>query len=315
MSNEEKQEKGFTRRTFIKGAALGTVGIAAAGILAGCGDDQTAAPGNETGAGENLPSFLKPPPPIPESEITETITADVIVIGGGMSGLCAAMSAAEEGAKVILLEKTNQVNFRGNDYGAIDSKMQLQINNRVNKMAAVQEIMRYNAYKGDQRVVRLWADHSGKVADWIMAKAEKYGCKPKPVPIDETVTPGTTVRGFATLSFRMDPSEVALNDAPKGTDPWTASMRYALKQGCIDAGVDIRYKMPAVRLVREQQHGPGYCGNSRRKGAYKKFVGTKGIILCSGDYNADKEMREYYTFDQIHSRQYVRNGKWPHQYR
>lgn len=295
MSNEEKQEKGFTRRTFIKGAALGTVGIAAAGILAGCGDDQTAAPGNETGAGENLPSFLKPPPPIPESEITETITADVIVIGGGMSGLCAAMSAAEEGAKVILLEKTNQVNFRGNDYGAIDSKMQLQINNRVDKMAAVQEIMRYNAYKGDQRVVRIWADHSGKVADWIMAKAEKYGCKPKPVPIDETVTPGTTVRGFATLSFRMDPSEVALNDAPKGTDPWTASMRYALKQGCIDAGVDIRYKMPAVRLVRENNNtGRVTAVIAGEKGAYKKFVGTKGIILCSGDYNADKEMREYY---------------------
>lgn len=46
MSSEEKQEKGFTRRTFIKGAALGTVGIATAGILAGCGDDQTGAPGS-----------------------------------------------------------------------------------------------------------------------------------------------------------------------------------------------------------------------------------------------------------------------------
>ncbi len=295
MSSEEKQEKGFTRRTFIKGAALGTVGIATAGILAGCGDDQTGAPGSETGAGESVPSFLKPPPPIPDSQITETVTADVIVVGGGMAGLSAAMSAAEEGAKVILLEKTEQVNFRGNDYGAIDSKMQLKINNRVNKMAAVQEIMRYNAYKGNQKVVALWAENSGKVADWIMDKAEKYGCKPKPVPIDETMTPGTTVPGFATLSFRMDPSDVALNDAPKGTDPWTASMRYALKQGCVDAGVDIRYKTPAVQLVRENNNqGRVTAVIAGEEGAYKKFVGTKGIIMCSGDYNADKEMREFY---------------------
>ncbi|NLP22901.1 MAG: FAD-dependent oxidoreductase, partial [Syntrophomonadaceae bacterium] len=243
----------------------------------------------------NVPSFLKPPAPIADSEITETITADVVVIGGGMSGLCAAMAAAEEGAKVVLLEKTEQVNFRGNDYGAIGSKMQKQINNEINKMEAVQEIMRYNAYKGNQRIVSLWADYSGMVADWIMAKAEGYGCKPKPVPIDETMTPGTTVRGFPTLSFRMDPSDVALNDAPQGTDPWTASMRYTLKQGCLDAGVDIRFKTPAVQLVREDNNkGRVTAVIAGEEGAYKKFVGSKGIIVCSGDYNADQEMREYY---------------------
>ena len=87
-----------------------------------------------------------------------------------------------------------------------------------------------------------------------MGKAEGYGCKPKPVPLDETMTPGTTVRGFPTLSFRMDPSDVAINDAPQGTDPWTASMRYTLKQGCLDAGVDIRFKSPGVQLVREDDN-------------------------------------------------------------
>jgi len=40
MSFEDNQEKGFTRRTFIKGAALGTVGIASAGLLAGCGGSE-----------------------------------------------------------------------------------------------------------------------------------------------------------------------------------------------------------------------------------------------------------------------------------
>ncbi|NLV17585.1 MAG: FAD-binding protein [Syntrophomonadaceae bacterium] len=307
MSSEERQEKGFTRRTFIKGAAIGTAGVAATGFLTGCGKEEPNGAGNGTDAAAELPSFLKQPAAIPDSQITETVTADVIVIGGGMSGLCAAMSAAEEGARVILLEKTEQVNFRGNDYGAIDTKMQLRINNRVNKMGAVQEIMRYNAYKGNQKVVALWANNSGSVADWIMAKAEKYGCTPKPVPLDETVTPGTTIPGFPTLSFRMDPSAAAQNDAPAGTDPWTASMRYALKQGCADAGVDIRYKTPAVQLVREgDKTGRVTAVIAGEKDAYKKFVGTKGIIVCSGDYNADKEMREYYipSTKYIHANMY-----------
>jgi hypothetical protein len=123
------------------------------------------------------------------------------------------------------------------------------------------------------------------VADWIMAKAEGYGCKPKAVPLDETVTPGTTIKGFPTLSFRMDPSEAAISDAPTGTDPWTASMRYTLKQGCIDAGVQIYFETPAVQLIREDKgRVTGVIAGA--EGAYTKFVGQKGIILCSGDHAA-----------------------------
>ena len=203
MSNEENK-KGVSRRSFIKGAAIGTVAIASAGSLIGCSPQEETPNAGETPAESSTPSFLKKPDPIPDSAIKETVTADVVVVGAGMSGLCAAMAAAEEGAKVVIVEKTANVNFRGNDYGAIGSKMQKQINNQINKMEAVQEIMRYNAYKGNQRVVSLWAENSGMVADWIMAKAEGYGCKPKAVPLDETVTPGTTIKGFPTLSFRMD---------------------------------------------------------------------------------------------------------------
>ena len=296
MSNEEKKN-GVSRRTFIKGAAVSTVAFGSAGMLIGCSPKEREAPNttDTPDAPDGTPSFLKAPEPIADADIKETVTADIIVVGGGMSGLCAAMSAAEEGAKVILLEKTDNVNFRGNDYGAIGSKMQKQIGNEINGMEAIQEIMRYNAYKGNQRVVSLWADNSGMVADWIMSKAEGYGCKPKPVPLDETATPGTAIKGFPTLSFRMDPSEAAIADAPTGTDPWTASMRYTLKQGCLDAGVDLRFKTPAVQLVREDNNkGRVTAVIAGEEGDYKKFVGTKGIILCSGDYNADQEMREHY---------------------
>lgn len=292
MSNEEKQN-GLSRRSFIKGAAVSTVMLSSAGTLIGCGtSEETPAP-SETTSESAAPSFLKKPDPIPNGEIKKTVTADVVVIGAGMSGLCAAMAAAEEGANVVILEKTERVHFRGNDYGAIGNKMQKQINNNIDKMSAVQEIMRYNAYKGNQRVVSLWADNSGMVADWIMGKAEGYGCKPKPVPLDETVTPGTTVKGYPTLSFRMDPSDAAVADAPKGTDPWTASMRYTLKKGCEDAGVKFYYNTPAAQLVREDKgRVTGVIGGA--KGSYTKFVAKKGVIVCSGDYNANKEMREYY---------------------
>ena len=63
MSFEENQEKGFTRRTFIRGAALGTVGVASAGLLAGCGGTEETPPVDPGSAAvDNVPSFLKPAP-------------------------------------------------------------------------------------------------------------------------------------------------------------------------------------------------------------------------------------------------------------
>jgi NADPH-dependent 2,4-dienoyl-CoA reductase/sulfur reductase-like enzyme len=50
-------------------------------------------------------SFETPPPSIPNSEIAERITAEVAVVGGGISGMSAALSAAEAGGRVVLIEK------------------------------------------------------------------------------------------------------------------------------------------------------------------------------------------------------------------
>jgi hypothetical protein len=46
--------------------------------------------------------FLDPPPSIPVRDIKEAITADVVVIGAGIAGMTAAVSAAEAGATRIL---------------------------------------------------------------------------------------------------------------------------------------------------------------------------------------------------------------------
>jgi len=37
MSSDEKLKKGISRRTFIKGAVVGSAGVAASALLAGCG--------------------------------------------------------------------------------------------------------------------------------------------------------------------------------------------------------------------------------------------------------------------------------------
>jgi fumarate reductase flavoprotein subunit len=56
---------------------------------------------------ERVYSFENPPEPIPASDIKETKSAEVLVVGGGLAGMSAAIAAREAGAKTILIEKTN----------------------------------------------------------------------------------------------------------------------------------------------------------------------------------------------------------------
>jgi fumarate reductase flavoprotein subunit len=61
------------------------------------------------------PSWEIVPAPIPAGEIKETVTTEVVVIGAGVAGITTALSAAEGGAKVIVLEKGKTFSVRGFD--------------------------------------------------------------------------------------------------------------------------------------------------------------------------------------------------------
>jgi NADPH-dependent 2,4-dienoyl-CoA reductase/sulfur reductase-like enzyme len=85
MASENDRPKKISRREFVKGAAVGAGALAGTGVLASC------APAAAPGASAELPASW-------DKEV------DVVVVGGGGAGCNAAMSAAEAGASVVLLE-------------------------------------------------------------------------------------------------------------------------------------------------------------------------------------------------------------------
>ena len=95
----EKQNflSGISRRSFLKSSALAAVGVMGSGaLLAGCGNGRkNIAEEKPKAAAETAePNFLKAPAPIEDSKIKQTIDTEVVVVGAGMAGLCAAIAAA-----------------------------------------------------------------------------------------------------------------------------------------------------------------------------------------------------------------------------
>ena len=68
-------------------------------------------------------SFEKAPAPVPARDIKETVTTEVLVVGAGLAGLSAALSAAEAGADTILIEKMGTFQTRGHHTAFADSRL------------------------------------------------------------------------------------------------------------------------------------------------------------------------------------------------
>ena len=104
MAEEKEAPKKVSRREFVKGAAVGGAGVAAAGALASCAPAATPA-ATTAPAATAAPAPTSAPAPAPGLPEEET---DVLVVGMGFSGLCAANRAADSGVRVTLIEKIPQ---------------------------------------------------------------------------------------------------------------------------------------------------------------------------------------------------------------
>ena len=109
----------MNRRAFVAGSA-GAAGLLAVGAAAvpaiaeeqAAGSEEVASP-YYTMAKQELAYYTTDgevafeADPIPEDAISETLECDLVIAGAGLAGICAAESAAENGLKVILLEKSD----------------------------------------------------------------------------------------------------------------------------------------------------------------------------------------------------------------
>ena len=59
-----------------------------------------------------------------------------------------------------------------------------------------------------------------------------------------------------------------------------------------EMGVDIRYNIPLVQLLREEKGRVTGAIAQNEKGEYVRFHTNKGVILCTGGYARDAEMVE-----------------------
>jgi fumarate reductase flavoprotein subunit len=292
MGRTEKVAKTISRRDFLKSTAAGATVVAGGGLLASCAPQQAPAPTavppvsavQPTAAGQlptaaaGTPSFLTPPAPIAQADIKETVSADVVIVGAGVCGLMAALSAAETGAKTILIEKSEKFNARGGHNAAINSKIQQQEGLKYEPAQVVRDLMRWCGNKGNSELVMLWATNCSPIMDYLIGLADKEGIK--------------MLRWGNDVPTAYYPEYKTVHMFGAMDENILAGM---LEKNAKTAGADIRYSNTAEQLVRPNNTGrvTGVIAKNAN-GDYVQYAAAKAVVLCTGDYGNNPEMIQRY---------------------
>ncbi|HTY82017.1 MAG TPA: FAD-dependent oxidoreductase, partial [Dehalococcoidales bacterium] len=225
---------------------------------------------------------------IKPEEIKANFTADIIVVGAGTSGKAAALTAAQNGAKVIQLDRHTTFRYSGGHIAAIGTRIQNKAGVKVDVDEICLNLMRQSGNYPDQRWYRLWAEHSGATLDWVTDMVEPEGIS-------------TNLYQYPRPSW-YDFKKEYYPDYPVTmfhSAPWSSGLDHSLSLGtlqkyAIKAGVEIKYQTRAMQVVRQQNGRVTAVIAMNKNGDYEQYNARKAVIMCTGDYGNNPWMMQKY---------------------
>lgn len=203
--------------------------------------------------------------------------SDVIIVGGGAAGLAAAISAAEQGAEVIVFEKANTTggcaNMAMGPLG-VETKMQKERLIDCTREAAFQKFMDYTHWRADARLVKDYIYKSASTIEWIEEMGVKFALPSKYFPGSEAtwhiVQPKTGAPGLRAA----------------------ATMIKAMTDRAEELGVKICLESPIQSLIKDDGEVIGVV--VKDKDGELEAYGS-AVIIATGGFGDNPEFIKKYT--------------------
>ena len=277
-----------SRRDFLKFSAVttGALAIGATRLSAASGKDALSIARNQPflhergiAASKNpaFPNVLPKP-----GAVKKVVDTDVVVIGAGFAGMCAAVSAAEAGAKVVVLEKFRKPGARGGHISAFGSDFQDR-NNITKDIPAnqiVRELVRWGQGRIDESILRLYVEKSGDCMDWLEKTVAPKGVKN-----------GQWFQGFKGPDYYEYPTTHLFKDS-KGV-PGNVPLVNALVEVAKERGAEVIFRAQALEILKDGNKATGVLAKTRA--GTVQYNAKNGVIIATGDYASNHEMVSYYS--------------------
>jgi len=246
---EKKRGNDLSRRDFIKGTAAGAGTVALMGL--------------------GSPIEVEAKSHIPRKWTNET---DVLVIGYGGAGACAAIEAHDAGSKVLILEKMAQ---SGGNTGVSGGGF-LCPTNPQDAYTYISGLYEFSHSDMDKDLVKVYADESVKNVDWIKSLKE-----------------GTEVLIYGGAGFPKVPGAKSMNKyhvkgEGKGLTGSSKNLwkliTYAVEE---KRKIPVMLETPAVRLITGAK-GEVVGAVAKSKGKEITIKARKAVVMTTGGYEFNK---------------------------
>ena len=230
------------------------------------------------GACANLKPSAEKPGARDRKKFSDKTQVDVVVVGGGMSGLSAAAQAAELGLSVICIEKSGTTGGAANmgmAFFAVESKYQKEQMYEWTKDDAFNEFMEYTHWKADAATVRRWFNMSASTVEWIEEK-------------------GVEFLG-AYKYFQDSHATQHMVKLPGSNKPVERQATYMIKkvtEFAVQHGVDFRFYTSAGHLIMEDGRAIGVTARDPDGREYEIYADA--VIVGTGGIGNNVEMIEQY---------------------
>ena len=164
-------KSGISRRAFL---GLGATAAVAAGAgLAGCSPASNASGTAQAEQGSAAAESSWKTPPAEITDFAKEYDCDVVVCGHGFAGITACRELAEEGYKVILVEKQPEDTYAavGNEFAALNASILKERGvPEIDPVEFFQNWMTVTGNYPNQELVMKFAQHSGENSDWYLSE-------------------------------------------------------------------------------------------------------------------------------------------------
>ncbi|MBN1319699.1 MAG: FAD-binding protein [Thermoleophilia bacterium] len=214
---------------------------------------------------------------------------DVVVMAAGLSGLAAAISAAENGAKVIAFEKAGTTGGAANmGMGplGVGSRFQRHHMISITPGEAFRKHMNFTHWRVDPRLVREIYFKSGETIDWLEDMGVEFLTVTPVYPTPEILRPYATSEPTWHV---VKPADGSTQLGPRMAGP----MLKAMTERAEDLEVDIRLNTPVKDLIKEEGRVVGVIAEDQN--GEKIEARAKAVIVATGGAGDNPKMIKEYT--------------------
>ncbi|MDR0514970.1 MAG: FAD-binding protein [Coriobacteriaceae bacterium] len=283
--------KRLSRRDFFKGAAVGATGAATIGLLGACAAP-AATPSAQAAA---------------KDTISWDAEYDVVVLGFGAAGSNAAVSACENGAKVLLAEKAPAGNEGGNS--AASGQFVMATDDADQLFIYLTSLM--GKFKNwDDEAMKAYCEGCAENFDWmtgpmggdpaIICPTERPSIGMEAIPaiakswIEKDNPWGLGRKGYVYNWHEfpeLQSGQHCLCLTATGTrfDRGYYNLCHAAVEARVGKGIDLWLDSPGKKLITDET-GAVIGAVIENEGKELKVKATGGVILCTGGFEHNKEM-------------------------